>query len=435
MMSLSHALHQQWRTSRPFRVWTILAIIGLLLNLALTVLWQLEVFTFEENPPANDLKIYLEAGERFLRRENLYIAPRPDFGLYVYSPPFAVLMGALTYLPYKLLWIIDALLHLLIYWALYWRWFVIFRQQGLSGAAEALVRLFPLWLVFNGLLYEIAYMNIYIFMAFLATLLLEAMFYQQTGRAILWLTILLLVKPQWAFALGIPFLLGQWRFLGKVIGGSILAYAGVVALMVLITGQYALEQYREYVQFLQSVPYTFIWNTMAKDGHIGYNNSIMQLVVFFTNQAPYSVGITTAIKIIFSLPLLAIFWRYRRAAPNEANPAFKLEWAFALYLLAFLWLDVVTELTFGIVIFAYLSATLSEQRSKSWARLVFLPYALTFIWITISGIASFVAPLPEILIDPSLYIPFILIATLGLYGLLLWQLNRKLLNQVARNAG
>jgi hypothetical protein len=433
MMSLSQSLHQQWRTSKSFRVWTILAIVSLVINLALTVLWQLEIITFDDNPPANDLKIYLEAGERFLRRENLYIAPRPDFGLYAYSPPFAMLMGLLTYLPYKAIWSIDAVIHIIVYWALYWRWYILFRQQKLNRAAEVLVRLFPLWLIFTGLLYEIAYMNIYIFMAFLATLLLEAMLYQQTGKAILWFTILLLIKPQWAFALGIPLLLGQWRFLGKVIGSGILAYLGVVALMVLVTGQYALEQYREYVQFLQSLPYTFIWNTMAKDGHIGYNNSIMQLVVFFTNHAPSSVGITTAIKILLSLPLLAIFWRYRRASPNEASLAFNFEWAFALYLLAFLWLDVVTELTFGILVFTYLSGTVSEQGSRNLARILFLPYALTLIWITLSGIISFMAPLPEILIDPSLFIPFILIALLGLYGLLLWQLDKRLRNQATRS--
>ena len=429
MTGIAQALRQQWRTSRSFRVLTILALIGLLINLALTALWQLEVFAFDENPPANDLKIYLEAGERFLNHEDLYIAPRPDFGLYAYSPPFAALMGLLTYVPYQLLWLTDALLHILIYWALYRRWYTLFRQQGLKGAADALVRLFPLWLIFTGLLYEIAYMNIYIFMAFLATLLLEAMIYQETGKAILWLTVLLLVKPQWAFALGIPLLLGQWRFLGKVIGGAVLAYVAIFALMSLVTGEYALEQYREYVQFLGSIPGSFIWNTISKDGHIGYNNSLMQLVVFFTESVPASVGITTALKTLLSLPLLAIFWRYRRTSPQEATPALILEWTFALYLLAFLWLDVVTELTFGIVVFAYLSGTLADQSSKALAGLVFLPYALTLIWITFSGIASFVVPLPDILIDPSLFIPFILIALLGLYGLLLWRLKNRLWNE------
>jgi hypothetical protein len=429
MRVFSEAFSRQWKLSKPFQVWTILATIGLVVNVTLTALWQLEVFAFDENPPANDLKVYLEAGERFLNREDLYLAPRPDFGLYAYSPPFAALMGLLTYVPYRLLWLIDGLLHIFIYWALYQRWYTLFRQQGLNGAAEALIRLFPLWLIFTGLLYEIAYMNIYIFMAFLATLLLEAVLYQKTGKAIVWLTILLLVKPQWAFAVGIPLLLGQWRFLAKVIGGALLAYLGILALLWLVTGEYALEQYREYVQFLGSIPGSFIWNTMSKDGHIGYNNSIMQLVVFFTENAASSVGMTTALKTLLSLPLLAIFWRYHRASPEAATPPLILEWAFALYLLAFLWLDVVTELTFGIVVCSYLLGTLADQSSKTLARLFFLPHALTLIWITFSGIASFVAPLPDILIDPSLFIPFILVAMLGLYGLLLWQLKNRLWNE------
>jgi len=406
-----------------------LAIVGLVVNLALTVLWQMEIVSFADTPPANDLRIYLEAGSRLLQRENLYVAPRADFGLYAYSPAFAVVLGLLTFLPYKLVWLADALLHIIIYWAIYWRWYMIFREQKLNSSAEMLIRLFPLWIIFTGLLYEIAYMNIYIFMAFIATLLLEAMLNQQIGKAILWLTILLLIKPQWAFALGIPFLLGQWRFLAKVIGGALLAYFAVLAVMMLFTGQYALQQYREYFQFLGSIPYTFPWNTMVKDGHVGYNNSIMQLVVFFTNNPTYSVIITTAIKILLSLPLIGIFWRYRRNAPQSTNPSFLLEWAFALYLLAFLWLDVVTELTFGIVVFAYLLGNLPEQSSKNLARLVFLPYALTHLWITFTGIVSFLAPLPDVIIDPSLFIPFILIAMLGLYGLVLWQLSDRLRKQ------
>jgi len=296
----------------------------------------------------------------------------------------------------------------------------------LNSAAETLIRLSPLWILFTGLLYEIAYMNIYIFMAFIATLLIEAVHKQQTGRAILWLAILLPIKPQWAFALGIPIMLGQWRFFLKVVGGALLAYFAILAVIVLVTGQYALQQYREYFQFLQSFPYTFVWNTMNKDGHIGYNNSIMQLIIFFSNRAPYSVLLTTVIKILLSLPLIGIYWRYRRDSPREANPDFTLEWTFALYLLAFLWRDVVTELTFGIVVFTYLLGTLPEPGFSILAKLVFLPYALTHLWITVTGIASFIVPLPNLIIDPSLFIPFILIAMLGLYGLVLWQLSDKL---------
>ena len=424
MNGLPAALRQQWRSSGVFRLWTILATIGLVLNLTLTVLWQMEVVSFDDVPPANDLRIYLDAGHRFLQHENLYMAPRADFGLYAYSPAFAVVPALLTFLPYKLVWIVDALLHLMVYWLIYWRWYNIFRQQKLNAAAEALARLFPLWIIFTGLLYEIAYMNIYIFMAFLATLLIEAMLYQQTEKAILWLTLLLLIKPQWAFALGIPLLLRQWRFLLKAVGGALLAYFAVLGIMALFTGSYTLQQYREYFLFLQSIPYTFPWNTMSKDGHLGYNNSLMQLIVFFTNRAPYSAILTTVIKIFLSLPLIGIYWRYHQKA-REANPSFIFEWTFALYLLAFLWLDVDTELTFGIVIFTYLWATLPSQSLKLFTGLVFLPYALTHIWITVTSLVSFLLPLPDVIIDPSLFIPFILIAMLGLYGMVIWQLNNK----------
>jgi len=173
---------------------------------------------------------------------------------------------------------------------------------------------------------------------------------------------------------------------------------------------------------------------MAKDGHIGYNNSLMQLVVFFTDRASYSVPLTTLIKLSLSLPLIGFYWRSRRDPSRRSSPAFLLEWAFALYLLAFLWLDVVTELTLGIVIFTYLMGTLPDGALKNAARIVFLPYGLTHIWITFTGILSFFAPLPDILIDPSLFLPFILMAVLGLYALLLWQLNDKFSKQVYSGA-
>src|SRR6185503_19638360 len=134
MNGLAAALSQQWRNSSSFRVWTIVATIGLVLNLALTVLWQMEIVSFDDTPPANDLKIYLDAGHRFLQRENLYVAPRADFGLYAYSPAFAALLGFLTFLPYKLVWVVDALLHFLAYWAIYWLWYRIFRDQKLNSA-------------------------------------------------------------------------------------------------------------------------------------------------------------------------------------------------------------------------------------------------------------------------------------------------------------
>jgi hypothetical protein len=64
MNRLSASLRQQGRKSSSFQFWTFLAIAGLVINLTLTVLWQMEIITFEDSPPANDLKIYLESGNR-----------------------------------------------------------------------------------------------------------------------------------------------------------------------------------------------------------------------------------------------------------------------------------------------------------------------------------------------------------------------------------
>jgi hypothetical protein len=427
---LVQALRQQWRNSVSFRVWTILAVIGLMIYTALTVLWQLGIMPIEGSPPTNDLMIYLAAGDRFLERQDLYIAPKPDFSLYAYSPAFAMVFSLLTFIPYKTLWVIDVLLQIIVYWAFYWRWFMIFRERQLYAPAETMVRLFPLWIIFTGLLYEISYLNVYIFMAFLATLLIEAMLNQQTGKAILLLAILLPIKPQWAFAVGIPLLLGQWRFLAKVLMGGILSYAAIFAVTTLVAGSYALQQFGEYIQFLQSIPYTFVWNTMIKDGHLGYNNSILQLINFFTNNAAYSVSLSIALKILLTLPLIILFWWYRRSAASEATPGLTLEWAFGLYLAAFIWLDVITELTFSIVIFVYLLSSVSQQRLRILARIIFLPYALIFIWVTVLSILSFASPVPAVIVDPSLYIPVILIAMLGMYALVLWQLQDRFRKQV-----
>jgi len=133
-------------------------------------------------------------------------------------------------------------------------------------------------------------------MALAATALLEAMLKEKVWESILWLAVLLPIKPQWAFAAAIPLLSKQWRFLAKVIAGGLLAYLGTVLLTVAVAGSYALEQYAAYVKFLQSIPITFFWNTLAVHGHIGYNNSIMQMVVFFTNNASYSTSLALGLK-------------------------------------------------------------------------------------------------------------------------------------------
>jgi hypothetical protein len=103
-------------------------------------------------------------------------------------------------------------------------------------------------------------------------------------------------------------------------------------------------------------------------------------------------------------------------------PETALALTFALYLGAFIWLDMVWELSLSVVIFAYL-LTASEQK---WARtllwVTFAPYALLDIWRLASYIAFGDSVLYEgayVLTDPFIYIPWIMIILLVFYALLL----------------
>jgi hypothetical protein len=427
MAELLNNLRQQWIRSTWFRVWTIVGALVLITIILLISIWQLGLLSLDasiEEAFIVDLKFYLEASQRFLDRQGLYITPRSDFGLYAYSPFFALALSPLTFIPYELVWVGDMLLHLIAYFVLYWRWYTIFRQFKLDSVAEILIKLFPLWLVFTGLLNEIMSQNIYIFMALASTLLIEAMLKEHVGASIWWLTILLPIKPQWAFAVVIPLLLRRWRFLSKVIVGGLIAYLGTIMVTVIFAGTYALEQYLAYIDFLQTIPKTFFWNTLAVNGHIGYNNSIMQLVIFFTNNASYSENLTLGIKVLVLLPLLVVVWLFRQLKyPISIN--LKLEWAFIVYIGAFLCLDVVTELTLGIVILSYLLGTLSNRKLRLIAWVVFIPYALSFLGAMIFQPLFYALSLPYEIADPSLFIPVILIAMLGFYALLFRQMWKK----------
>jgi hypothetical protein len=99
-----------------------------------------------------------------------------------------------------------------------------------------------------------------------------------------------------------------------------------------------------------------------------------------------------------------------------------IDFAFALYLGAFIWLDVVWELSLTIAIFGYLLATLEGERMKSLVWAAFIPYALIDLWQLVSFAVfgmDVVAPGPYILTDPSIYIPMIMIVLLTFYALLI----------------
>jgi hypothetical protein len=292
----------------------------------------------------------------------------------------------------------------------------------MDRAADVLVRLAPLWLVFTGLLYEITYLNIYIFMALAATLLLEAILDERTGRAIFWLAILLPVKPQWAFALGVPFVLKRWRFFGRLALGGGLSYLAVMALTAAAAGEYAIRQYGEYVRFLGTIPSSFHWNTLNVEGHIGYNHSILQLVNFFTNEASGSIPLASALKGSLLLPLAVLASIALRQPVPGSDRRNALAWAFALYLAAFFLLDVMTELTLGIAVFSFLVGTSGAGRESRVAAFTFLPYAVSNLWNVVLGMLSFAVDVPWAVVDPGLFVPLIFIAQAGLYILCLARL-------------
>lgn len=426
MSELFFALRQEWARSAWFRMLTIAgAAVSLLITLLIGA-WQFGLLSADDLFIV-DLKFYLDASQRFLGRQALYIAPRPDFGLYAYSPFFALLLTPLTFVKYEFVWLGDMLLHLAAYLVLYWRWFTIFRQYKLERAAETLIRLFPLWLVFTGLLNEVMSQNVYIFMALAGTLLLEAVLEKHVWKSILWLAIILPIKPQWAFALGVPVLLGQWRFLAKIGLGGLAAYLGTIFATSVAAGPgYAIEQYLAHIKFLQTIPQIFFWNTLSAEGHLGYNNSINQIVIFFSNNASYSASLIFGLKMLVLLPLLIALWYFWRTKASASSHQ-KLAWAFLVYIGAFFYLDVVTELTLAMVILCYLLGTLPERKYKRIAWLVSLPYILSFLWASIFLPLSFALPLHNAIIDPAKFFPVVMLVMLGFYILLLqqiWKQNR-----------
>jgi hypothetical protein len=112
--------------------------------------------------------------------------------------------------------------------------------------------------------------------------------------------------------------------------------------------------------------------------------------------------------------------------PGRNVPQLSLDLAFALYLGAFVWLDVVWEVTLGIAVFVYLLATLESRGAKIVIWGVFLPYALVSI-LQIGGVALLGMDAVDgayILTDPSIYFPIIMAVILTFYVLLVVRLWR-----------
>jgi hypothetical protein len=98
--------------------------------------------------------------------------------------------------------------------------------------------------------------------------------------------------------------------------------------------------------------------------------------------------------------------------------------AFALYVGAFIFLDIIWEVSLGLAVFAYLLAVTESHAERILASIVFIPYCLLDFWRFLSYIIWGEDSLAGayVLTDPSAYLPMILFVLLAFYAILLRRL-------------
>ncbi len=377
-----------------------------------------------------DLQIYLDAAEHFYNRQNLYLQGSLERleDHYPYGPPFAMLFVPFIWLSPASVAILHTLFHIVAYGLMYSRWHHIFRDFQLKRAGEVLAWTLPVWLIFSAFWADLGYLNIYIIMALFGTLFIEAVLKEQFGRALLWLSIIIQIKPHWTFALAVPFLLGRYRFFLRLLVSALAVYVAVVGITLLIAGPaYGWQQYEDYVEFLARLSRDFPWRGPEAQ-FLGYNHSIKQIVVYLLGVSKRTLRLATVIKFVLLLPLAVVGIRYLIHPPGCAGremPRLGLDWAFVLYLGAFIWLDMVWEISLGVAVYPYLLGTSTGRNVKIWLSAVFLPYAMLDVWQVISfavGGMDVILPGPYIVTDPSIYLPIIMVTILVFYGLLCFRL-------------
>lgn len=432
----------QWSGSKAYRVLLILAVIYALLRLAV----QIFLFADAMSPEAvaegvqvsADLQqSYIASAQRFQAREDLYLKGSLEHveEHYLYSPAFAFFFAPILLLPLPVLLPLMVVIHIAAYALLYFRWHRIFKQNNLPNVANQWVRLLPLYLVFSPFWDDLSYMNTYMIVALFATFLIDAILQENLGWASFWLgAVILPIKPHWAFALALPLLLGRYRFFLRLLVGAVVAYLIVGGITILAGGvEYGIWQYQDYFAFLSRLTRDYPWWGPDKP-FLGYNHSIMQIVLYSMGVSATNMQLATILKLILLIPLGWISLQFLRKPVNQAGsevPEIALALVFAFYLGAFIWLDMVWELSLGIVIFAYLLATSQQKGTRVLLWALFGPYALLDIWRLISYIALGDSVLYEgayVLTDPLIYIPWIMIVFLVFYAILLLKLNRFSLN-------
>jgi hypothetical protein len=431
-------IKEYWSKSKPYRVLLILAILYAVLRLAI----QMFLFSDAMRPEAvaegvqvsADLQqSYIASAQHFQSRQDLYNKGSLEHveAHYLYSPAFAFFFSPILLLPLQILLPLMVVIHLLVYALLYIWWHRIFVQNNLVNVARQWAGLLPVFLLFSAFWDDLSYMNTYLLIALFATFLVDATLREDLFWAAFWLgAVILPIKPHWAFALALPLLMGRYRFFLKLLLGAALAYFIVTGITILAGGfDYGIRQYQDYFAFLSRLTRDYPWWGPDKP-FLGYNHSIMQIVLYYLGVSAANMRLAIFLKLILLIPLGWVslkFLRHPINKPGSEVPMTALALVYALYLGAFLWLDMVWELSLGVVIFAYLLAT-SEQK---WLRVLlwvlFAPYALLDIWRLVSYIGLGDSVLYQgsyVLTDPLLYLPWIMLILLAFYAILITELNK-----------
>jgi hypothetical protein len=376
---------------------------------------------------------YIASAQHFQARQDLYLKGSLEHveAHYLYSPAFAFFFSPILLLPLQILLPLLIVIHIVAYVLFYIWWHKIFERTNLQNISRQWAYLLPVFLVFSPFWDDLSYMNTYILIALCATFLIDAILQEKLGWAIFWLgAVILPIKPHWAFALALPLLLGRYKFFFQLLVGSLLAYLAVAGITILAGGVgYGLRQYQDYFGFLARVSRDYPWWGPDKP-FLGYNHSILQIVLYYLGVSAANMRIATIIKLLLLIPLGWIGLKFLQYPLNKRGydfPEIALVLTFALYLGAFIWLDMVWELSLGLVIFAYLLATLEQKAIKTFLWILFAPYALLDIWRLVSYIALGENVLYQgayVLTDPLIYVPWIMIILLVFYALLLQRLNR-----------
>ena len=449
-------IRNAWYRSGWYRLGLILALAFFTVRAVgqvyyLFIVSPLEMGSFNGVFVPNDLKDYLEAAQRFSLREDLYLSGALDrVEFYQYSPAYALLLIPLLSIHPTMIVILDTLLHIAAYAAMYFTWRRIFKRISLPRGEDMLAWTLPLWLVFEPFWSDLSYLNIYIFVALLATWLTEAVLREDLAGAVVWTVVLLQAKPFWAFAVGVPLLLGNRKFFWKILAGAVLGYLAIAGITVLAAGPgYGLRQYAEYFRFLPEMSANFPWRGPNLP-FLGYNHSVMQVVLYTMGVSSGAMLAGKLIKFAILLPLVGLsMWHLWQAVRRTmfsgkgagkvqsplngiASPVrcdalageHKLEMAFALYVGAFIFLDIIWEVSLGLAVFAYLLAVTENRAERVLACVLFIPYCLLDFWRFLSYIIWGEDSLAGayVLTDPSAYLPMILFVLLAFYIMLLRRL-------------